>query len=143
MSILRLTVLATPKRIPAHVAEELARIFLHLHRVGRLLRTSGVSWNDAAAAISPQPGLPLGGEVVPLHAKEQVRWIKRGQLLGLIDVIERAGASSLGERSRTFLGGLRVLAAQYPSVRLSAKQTKWLDGLAEDAQAVLTEEDRP
>jgi hypothetical protein len=119
--------------LPAHVAEELRLLFEQLRRVEKLLKDAG--------AINPQSRLPLGGEVVPLHA--EVRWIERFKLLALLDVIEKAEAASLGERSKAFLDGLRALAAQYPHVRLSAKQAAWLDSLAQDAEAVeaVTEED--
>jgi hypothetical protein len=108
--------------LPLPIAEELARLFAQLHKVERLLRT----WYPHELA------LPLG-EVVPLS---EVRWIKRGELLKLIEVIEKAAPPSLGKRSEAFLDGLRQLAAEYPTVRLSAKQSAWLDGLIEDAGIV-------
>jgi hypothetical protein len=108
-------------QLPLHIVEELQRLFEQVRRIELLL----------AAWYPQEPPLPLG-QVVPL-ASEQKRWIKREELLELVEQIEKANPPSLGERSKAFLDGLRQLAAEYPKVRLSPKQSAWLDGLVEDA----------
>lgn len=140
-----------PRAIPTHVAAEIRTMITAIGRLDAQLASCGLGWSDVAAAIPGQLGLPWeeAPSPSPSDAKsedakaELVRWIKPDELLATIAEIERRSPSSLGGRSRAFLQGLRELAADYPVVRLSPKQSNWLDGLAADAGLIAAEAGPP
>jgi hypothetical protein len=135
----------SPRSIPPHVAEAIKSMFTAIGRVDALLTTCGLGWSDVAAAFAPslQLGLPLGESPSTVPAEdaksEELRWVPRDRLLSTLAEIERRSPSSLGERSRKFIEGLRALAGQYEVVRLTAKQCAWYDSLCADAGLLETE----
>lgn len=123
---------------PAFPKQAVADMFASIGNVERMLRTQGLDWSDLATMIAGAPQqIPLPGFEIPpptpaAEAEEKLRWIKAPALLDLIAEIERKSQTARGERSQQFLAGLRQLAADYPVVRLSMKQNRWLTGLLDD-----------
>ncbi len=127
-----------PKPVPDHVREQVVDMLLAIGAVESIMGTRGLRWSDIAAAFAPQQPLP-GLEPSPSPpapeppATSRERWIEPAKLVAIIEMIEKAAPPMLGDRSRDFLAGLRKLAGEFPMVRLSRKQTSWLDALAKDA----------
>ena len=122
-------------RIPPQVATEIRATISAIGKLQASLAASGLHWSDVAAALVPdqQPELPWESPPPQDKSPDGVRWMDRAELLALVAEITRRSPPSLGERSRAFLAGLGELAAEFPVVRLSPKQSNWLDGLAKDA----------
>jgi hypothetical protein len=104
--------------------------------IDRLLKSNGADWHDLTAllnrAAAPVPAAaPARSSSSPASSwrrTEGPQELRREQLIALIDIIEEHNPF-LTVKASEFVSLLRQRTRLWPTVKLSAKQWKWLQDL--------------